>query len=210
MGGAWEIIGWIGSGIIVLSMLQQRITRLRLVNLVGCLVSLAYSVAIGAWPLAGLNAALSAIQIYHLIKLWRTRDDARVYQTLTTSPGAEIVVYLLERHGSEIRSLFPAFREAAHSDHAFVVMNRDEVVGLVLASQEGDVAELDVDYVTPPYRDLTPGRFVFSRTSAWTELGVTRVRSAVGGPDYYENIGFTKVSGALGEEPRYERRLAEA
>ncbi|HHW84191.1 MAG TPA: YgjV family protein [Actinomycetales bacterium] len=204
MGGVWEIIGWIGSGIVVVSMMQQRITRLRLVNLVGCLVSLAYSVAIGAWPLAGLNAALSTIQIYHLVKLWRTRDDARTYQAVVTDPQAEIVDYLLERHGSEIRGFFPAFRGPEDSTNAFVVMNGDEVVGLVLATREGDVAELDVDFVLPAYRDFTPGQFVFGRSSVWQETGVRKVRTAVGGPDYYERIGFTKVAGTLGEDPRFE------
>ena len=29
MGVVWEIIGWLGTGLVVLSMAQQRITRLR-------------------------------------------------------------------------------------------------------------------------------------------------------------------------------------
>nr|NLD41816.1 YgjV family protein [Actinomycetales bacterium] len=203
----WEIIGWIGSGIVVVSMLQKRITRLRLVNLVGSLVSLAYSVAISAWPLAGLNAVLAVIQIYHLLRLWRTRDDERTYHAMVTRPESEIVQYIVDRHQAEIRAFFPAFHGSEHSDLAFVVMNRDQVVGIVLATQDGEVAELDVDYVVPAYRDFTPGRFVFGRSSAWKGLGVRRVRSAIGGLDYYEKIGFHRVAGAVGEEPRYELAL---
>lgn len=198
----WEVIGWIGSGIVVISMMQQRITRLRLVNLVGCLISLVYSIAIGAWPLAGLNAALSVIQIWHLAKLWGTRHDERAYQVVTARPTDDVVTHVLARHGEEIGTLFPAFGSAASSTDAFLVMNQDTVVGLVLATQDGEVADLDVDFVIPAYRDLTPGEFVFRRSHVWSDEGVRRVRSAVGGPDYYEGLGFTRVG------DRYELDLA--
>ena len=200
----WEIIGWIGSGIVVISMLQQRITRLRLVNLIGCIVSVVYSVAIGAWPLAGLNAALSVIQIYHLAKLWGTRHDTSSYRAVEVEASSEIVAHVLSEHAEEIRTFFPSFRDPSGSTSAFLVMHGDTVAGLMLATQNGDVADLDVDFVIPAYRDLTPGEFVFRRSSMWQDKGVRTVRAAVGGPDYYERMGFSRAG------DRYELELAAA
>ncbi len=191
----WEIIGWIGSGIVVLSMLQQRITRLRLVNLVGCLVSLVYSVAIGAWPLAGLNAALSAIQVWNLAKLWGGRHNPDVYEAVEADPHGELVAHLVRRHSEEIRKLNPSFVGPDASDHAFLVMVADEVAGIVLSTQEDGTARIQLDYVTAAYRDFTPGEFVFRRSGIWTDRGVQRIVTAADGPDYYERLGFSAVGG---------------
>lgn len=189
----WEIIGWIGSAIVVVSMLQQRITRLRLVNLVGCLVSVAYAVAIAAWPLAGLNIVLAGIQIFNLIKLWRTRHDTAAYQAVQARPTDEIVRILIERHAAEIARHFPGFRGPEHSSRAFLVLSGDTIVTIVLASQTGDIAELDLDYAIPAYQDFTPGEFVYRRSSVWADAGVRLLRTASGGPDYYPQIGFQPV-----------------
>lgn len=188
----WEVIGWIGSAVIVYSMMQVRILRLRLINLVGSLISLAYATAIQAWPLAGLNGVLAAIQIYHLVKIFRARHDAASFEVIVVRPQGELVRHLLERHGDELRALHPRFREPTDSTLAFVTLSEETIVGLLLATIEGDVAHLDVDYVTPTYRGLTPGEFVFRRSSVWREAGVRLVRVSDDGPDYYTSIGFTR------------------
>ena len=64
-----EIIGWTGSAILVWSLLQTRILRLRALNLLGSLVLLLYNSMIGVWPMVGLNLVLSAINIVHLRRL---------------------------------------------------------------------------------------------------------------------------------------------
>lgn len=193
----WEAIGWIGSGIVVISMMQARITRLRLINLVGSSVSLAYAIAISAWPLAGLNAALAAIQAYHLAKLWTTRHDAAVYQVAPADPGDAMVAQFLERHGEQIAEFFPHFSgsaQAGGANHAFFTVKGDTIVGLVLAHIVGDEATLEVDYVTPTFRDLTPGEFVFRTSRVWQEAGVRTVIVPGGGPDYYARIGFEQTT----------------
>ncbi len=193
----WEAIGWLGTAIIVVSMLQQRITRLRLINLVGCIVSLAYNLVIGVMPMVALNIVLAVIQVYHLVLLWRSRHDEGTYAVVTADARDDVVTHILHQHRDEIRQFNPGFRSTAESSIAFLVMKGDAVVGLVLAHLESDgTAVLDVDYVTPKYRDLTPGEFVFRRSGVWQELGVRTIRTAAGGPDYYPNLGFTARDGA--------------
>ena len=200
----WETIGWIGSGIVVISMLQQRITRLRLINLAGCLVSLAYAVAIAAWPLAGLNAVLAGIQIVHLHRLWATRHDAASYTVVRVDPHDDIVAHVLARHAADIKRWFPQFTAATETTLAHLVLNADTVVGIQLATRHGDVAQLAVDYVIPAYQDLTPGEFIFRRSALWRELGVRLVRSPRNGPDYYARLGFTRRG------DHYELTLAQS
>ncbi len=197
MSVVWEVIGWAGTGLVVLSMAQQRITRLRIINLAGSAILLVYNLVLGVWPMVALNAALSLIQIYHLRILWGSRHDAATYEVVTARPGDDVVRHVVAKHDAEIRQFHPHFTSVTDSTSAFLVMTGDTVVGLVLARIEPDgTAILDVDYVTPPYRDFTPGEFVFRRSGIWRQLGATRIRTAPGGPDYYANLGFTARDGA--------------
>lgn len=63
----WEIFGYIGTALVILSMTMTSITRLRLFNLAGSIVSVIYALVITAYPVVLLNAMLAAINLYHLI-----------------------------------------------------------------------------------------------------------------------------------------------
>jgi len=199
-GVIWEVIGWAGTGLVVLSMAQQRITRLRILNLAGSAILLVYNLILGVWPMVALNAALSLIQIYHLNKLLRSRHDEATYAVVTADPTDDVIRHLLDLYSEEIRRFNPTFRRPEDSGIAFVVMKGETAVGLVLAhlAEEG-TAVLDVDYVTPTYRDFTPGEFVFRRSGIWQRLGVRRIRTAPGGPEYYatSNLGFVPRDGVF-------------
>lgn len=63
---------WLGSAaavFVVISLLMADIKRLRLINLLGCFLFVIYGVLIEAYPVAAMNAAAAAINLYHLFKL---------------------------------------------------------------------------------------------------------------------------------------------
>lgn len=72
----WTSFGWLGSLVIVLSLSQTKILRLRVLNLVGCTLAMAYNAPLGVWPTVGLNATLALINVIHLIRLSRLRRRA--------------------------------------------------------------------------------------------------------------------------------------
>ena len=77
------------------------------------------------------------------------------------------------------------------ADHAFIVIKGDETVGVVIVTCDGDVARIRLDYVTPRYRDFSPGEFVWRRSGIFTDLGVRQVitpPNMVGA--YYDRVGF--------------------
>ena len=47
-----DLIGWAGSALLVWSLLQTRILRLRVYNLIGCFVLIFFNAAIQVWPKA--------------------------------------------------------------------------------------------------------------------------------------------------------------
>ncbi len=70
-----ELFGYLGSVLVVVSMLMTSITRLRLVNTVGNVISLIYALIIASYPLALMNVCLILINLYYLIKLNKAQKD---------------------------------------------------------------------------------------------------------------------------------------
>jgi hypothetical protein len=192
-----EIIGWTGSAILVWSLLQTRILRLRALNLLGSLVLLLYNSIIGVWPMVGLNLVLSAINIVHLRRLLGSRHDEAAYEVLEVGSDDSYLRYVLRVHEADIRTFNPDFGydPAVPGRSAFLVQRGDETVGVVLARDAGDgVAQVDLDYVTPRFRDFSPGEFVYRRSGLFTERGYHRVLTPPGMvAPYYEQLGFTRA-----------------
>ena len=70
-----EIVGYIGSALVVISMLMSSIVKLRVINTVGSIISGVYAVLCGALPLALMNACLITINLINLWKLSKKQRD---------------------------------------------------------------------------------------------------------------------------------------
>ncbi|ABE53756.1 conserved hypothetical protein [Shewanella denitrificans OS217] len=66
-----EILGYVASVMVAISLMMKDIILLRWINFVGCGLFAAYGYAIDAWPVAGMNAFVAGINIYHLVKIYR-------------------------------------------------------------------------------------------------------------------------------------------
>ncbi|WP_066460542.1 hypothetical protein [Sanguibacter suarezii] len=194
-----DLVGWIGSAILVWSLLQTRIVRLRVINLVGCVILIVFNTLAGVWPMMGLNVGLAVINVYHLRKLLLSRHQPAQYTVLPADPGEEYLRYLLRVHAADIAAVNPSFSaESTPFERGYLILHEDETVGLVLLHDAGDgLAQIALDYVTPRYRDFTPGEFVFLRSGLLADQGFLRVETMPGAVDvadaatYYRRLGFT-------------------
>lgn len=189
-----DLIGWAGSALLVWSLLQTRILRLRALNLVGCLVLIGFNGALHVWPMVGLNVVLAVINVWHLRRMLTTRHDERSYQVVEVRTDDEFLAHQLTVHADDIAKFNPGFRRDSEPSgrSAFLVMYGDEVVGVVLVRDAGEgVARVELDYVTQRFRDFTPGEFVYRQSRLFTDRGFRRV---VTPPDmvapYYGRVGF--------------------
>lgn len=193
-----DLVGWIGSAILVWSLLQTRIVRLRVINLVGCIILIVFNTLAGVWPMMGLNVGLAVINVYHLRKLLLARHEPAQYAVLSAAPDEEYLRYLLRVHATDIAAFNPGFAAGVTPfERAFLIVHEEETVGVVLLHDAGDgLAQIALDYVTPRFRDFTPGEFVFLRSGVLADLGILRVETmpgVVGSPAtaaYYRRLGF--------------------
>lgn len=70
-----EILGYIASVMVAISLMMKDIILLRWLNFVGCALFATYGWMIEAWPVAGMNAFVACINIYHLVKIYRTKSQ---------------------------------------------------------------------------------------------------------------------------------------
>ena len=62
-----EIFGYIGTALVLLSMAMTSLTKLRIVNMAGSVISAIYAVLSNAWPVVLLNVGLIIINAFQLL-----------------------------------------------------------------------------------------------------------------------------------------------
>lgn len=70
-----EILGYTGTALIVISMMMSSVTKLRIVNMSGSVITTIYAAICGTWPIVLLNISLFLINGYHLIKDRRNKKE---------------------------------------------------------------------------------------------------------------------------------------
>jgi len=69
-----DYIGYIASGVVLLSFLMRKMIFLRIVNTIGCVFFIVYGILLGEAPIIITNAAIVLINIYYLS---RTSKEAK-------------------------------------------------------------------------------------------------------------------------------------
>lgn len=188
-----DILGWGGSALLVYSLLQSRVLRLRVLNLAACLILTVFNWALEVWPMVGMNIVLAAINLWFILKLVRERHDEAAFEVLQVRGDDGYLRHVLRVHGAEIVKFNPEFVHdpGAEDQDAFLVTRGDETVGVVLLTAAGDTAHVLLDYVTPRYRDFSPGEFIWRQSGMLSSRGYRRVVTspAMVSP-YYDRVGF--------------------
>lgn len=196
----YEVIGYVGSALIVLSLAMRSLLRLRVINLVGALVFAVYGLLIAAPPVWVVNGAIVVIDLWQIRQMLAREEDLEV---LEAEPSSAYLRRFLDYHRDEIARFVPTF-ETVSSDHrVFWVLRNFVPAAVVLARIRGHEAEVDLDYAIPEYRDYTSGRFVYGG-ELFSELGVCRVVAHGGAAEharYLHRMGFEQRDG------RWELRL---
>ena len=156
---ATEILGYVGSALVLISFLMTSVVKLRIVNMAGSIISCTYALIIGSYPLALMNFALVLINLHFL---WKARQTSEKHYVLVeTAKDDAVLRHLLLKYTEDILFCFPGLKvEPGEVEKAFVILCDDAPAGLVLGKAEGTCFHLLLDYSLPPYRDHSLGRFL--------------------------------------------------
>lgn len=203
-----EVIGYAGSALVILSLLQKSILRLRAIGLVASTTFLFYSIAIAAYPIAVVNVVAAAIHAYYLRKLVRRKNE--VFTILRMRPESRYLEYFLEFYKDDIASRYqPRFVYQPAPNTLAVFLLRDMVpAGLMIARVHGNSSfEVLLDYVIPQYRDFKLANWLYSEESGiFTEASCRCAWTRIETPQQEEY--FTKVGFKLDRTPEVPNRFA--
>lgn len=199
----WFIaFGWIGSILVVWSLMVARVLRFRWMNFAGSVIATVYNAAIQLWPFFAMNLAIAVIDAVWIWRLTRERHDDAVYKVIAVAPQDAFLQHVLSTHEADIASVQPGFTAVpgdGHERSVFLVVRGDENVGVVSLRNEGSgVGLVELDWVKPKFRDFTPGEFVYRESHALADAGFRRVEvpaSVATDAAYLERMGFESRDG---------------
>ena len=208
----YELIGYLASVLVAISLTMRSILRLRLINLLGATFFTAYGLLITAYPVAFLNGLIVGINLYYLYELKRAKN---YFTILETHHDAAYLRMFLRYYAEDIKRFFPSFGPSSTERHLIWFILRDLVpVGLFVAEPKGsDGLLVRLDYVIPGYRDLQPGTFLYhDQAERFRAQGIVRLETV---PEteaqrvYVERMGFVPVkSASRGGEETYRRSVS--
>lgn len=202
----YEIIGYVGSAFIVVSLTRKSIVKLRLFGLAGTITFLVYAILIEAYPIAIVNVVIIGIHVYFLRQLLSKQKE--YFRVLTVRKDSRYLDYFLGFHADLIKLDQPDFVREPSDDNIRAFILRDLVpAGLFIGRVCPDHSiEVLLDFVIPQYRDFRIGSYLYSRRSgvfadpqcdrAWS---TARTKLHV---EYLEKMGFVLDDGTYVKDLR--------
>jgi hypothetical protein len=189
----YELVGYLASVLVAISLMMSSIIKLRLINLAGSLVFTVYGVMIGAYPVAAVNAFITLINLYYLYQIFLTRE---YFNLMEAQPSSRYLQHFLEFYSSEIQRFNPGFRyQPVEGEQVYFVLRNMAPAGVFIAGpEEGDVLPVKLDFVIPGYRDFKVARYVFLENGElFRKRGIRTICSQPGSPAhtrYLRRMGF--------------------
>lgn len=182
-----ELIGYLGSILVAVSLMMRSLLRLRIINLIGALVFTLYGVLLEAYPVAFLNGLIVCIDLYYLFQMWRQKD---FFTFLEVSPKSEYLRTFVDFYKNGILEIIPSYTYKTEEDLlCFFVLRNMMPAGLFIAKVLGEEAHIQLDYVIPNYRDFKVARFILEENAAFfIQRGIRRFVSEGGSAIYRTHL----------------------
>lgn len=190
----YEIIGYVASVLVAVSLMMSAIVKLRIVNMIGALTFAIYGILIGSIPVAAMNGFIVLINIYYLVKMWREEE---YFQLLSVRKESEYLKAFIRFYKESIQNFQPDFSFSKEHNYSLFVLRDMVPAGLLLGNKKKDgVLDVDLDFVIPDYRDFKIGEYMYREKSEYfTDQGIHTITTSSGNDDhnkYLEKIGFTR------------------
>ncbi len=162
-----DILGYLASALVAVSLTMSSLARLRLLNLIGAALFAGYGWLVGAYPVFAVNGFIAVVNIVYLARMRPGRSEAFELLAIGRLDNRYLQRFL-EFHRDDIARFFPAFDAAALADPRLVFILRDMLpVGLVICEPgPGRALHVRLDYVIPQYRDFRCAQYFYRSWSS--------------------------------------------
>ena len=184
-----EGVGYLGSLIILISMLTDSLKKLRIINSVGSIIFVTYAVIIHSYPTAALNFALVIINIVELVRLKKEEHNYKAYDCYKDE---SLIQIFLKSNLDDIKAFFPTFDPKEDHTLAFLVCSGSMPVGILIGRMSQDMRlNIELDYTIPAYRDCSVGEFLYKYLEDnWFVKEMVFAKKSVNHERYLTSMGF--------------------
>ena len=190
-----EAFGYIGTALVIVSMMMTNLLTLRIINMCGGAIGLIYAVICNTWPIVVLNACLIGINLFQTVR--QIRENDRFCCVIANTEDAS-VQYFLDYHAKDIEKYFLGFRATVDKNSEIhVIFASGEPVGVFIGEKEDDVYRIKTDYIIPGYRGVATGKFLLSQLEEQGVSMITAPSVAEAHDKYLKRLGFVTESGIM-------------
>jgi hypothetical protein len=193
----FELLGYLASFIVLVSLLMSSIIKLRWINLLGSAIFSIYGFLIGAFPVGFMNLCICLINVYYLIKIYGTKE---YFKILPIESNSKYLQYFLDFYNKDIVKYADSFSfDPKNISVCFCILRNLVPAGIFIASeQDSSTLKVDLDFVIPEYRDFKIGDFIYEDNKGYfLGRGYSRLISSSSNTNhikYLKKMGFKEVS----------------
>lgn len=200
----YELIGYVASLLVAISLMMSNIIQLRIVNLIGSATFSVYGILIGSIPVAAMNGFIVLVNIYYLTQIYSTVEYFRI---LRVPAESEYLKTFLNFYEDQIHIFQPEFYSKFRQDDLNIFVLRDMIpAGLLVGNlNEDNNLVVELDFVVPQYRDFRVGTFLFDENmNFFREKGIRQILANPGNRkhnEYLEEMGFERNEDSVYQLP---------
>ncbi len=194
----FEILGYVGSLVVAISLSFSSIWKMRIYNFLGCLLFTIYGLCIGAIPLAIANGYIALLDAYHIINL--LNDQSRFSLDELGNIGETYFKKFYNFYEDDIRAYFPDVTYMDLEKNETYIMFRDMIpVGIfsIIPNIKENKAEILMEYVIPKFRDAKFGAYLYNKKAyLFTDrkiLTLEATSKVIAHQEYLKKVGFTEL-----------------
>ena len=200
MGFDWvEWFGYLASLVVLVSLTMTSIIKLRVINLIGCLLFAAFAYLIDSYPTMFMNLGIAGINVYFL---WTIYSAEEQFKLIVASVNSEYFEYFISTNQGEIE-LQTSVDELRDANTVFYMLRNNSIAGVLVGNNsEQGVLSVLLDYVTPEYRDFKLAHYYYeSHPDVIKHKGVNTLMAKPTTKEHREyllKVGFQVVDGTEG------------
>jgi hypothetical protein len=190
-----EILGYVGSVVVAVSLMMKNIVKLRWWNLIGAALFSLYGLLVGAYPVFAVNFFIAIVDVYYLVVLYKKQDE---FSLVSVRPNNNYLKKFTEFYSEDILRFFPDFSFAhLEGKKVFFILRNLLPVGLfAFEISDDNSAVIYIDYAVPSYRDLNNAKFLYkTEPEFFKKLGCEKIithSNVEAHKKYLLKIGFTE------------------
>lgn len=147
-----EVVGYIASVIVALSLLMRNVYKLRIFNFIGAVLFVIYGIMINATAVWLVNLFVAVVDLYYLYEL---KSKTELFKFIRLDYG-ELVESFINKNISDIVNYFPHIKDIDLKNLSYFLVIRNFVIVGIFGYRRIDdkTLSIEIDYILSDWRDF--------------------------------------------------------